>query len=385
MIRNIVFDMGNVLLDWNPRQMLMHLPVQEKSRELLLKELFGGPEWAQLDEGLTTEAELIEKVCARLPEWAHQDAQTTIDHWHEYFYPLDGTYQLVKELRAAGYQLYLLSNAGARFHQYENDVPAFHYLDGRFISADFKCVKPQPIIYEKFLNHFGLRPEECLFIDDVPANVEGGRAAKMDGIVFDGDVNHLRMQLSERGVKVRMDLMMVPVQSEAQLQELSEIADEVWHQHFASILSPEQIDYMVEKFQSYPAMQRQMAEQGYEYYFFHEPAGAGEAGGHHGNHGYIGICVQEDALFLSKLYLLQPYRGRGLSSRGLEFLISIAQNRRCRKIWLTVNRFNAHTIEVYRHWGFQVVREQCADIGNGFVMDDYVMELAVPDWKESVR
>ena len=91
----------------------------------------------------------------------------------------------------------------------------------------------------------------------------------------------------------------------------------------------------------------------------------------------MGFRVDEDALFLSKLYLLQPYRGRALSSRALDFLISVAQQEGCRKIWLTVNRYNDHTIEVYKHWGFTVAREQCADIGNGFVMDDYVMEKAI--------
>lgn len=378
MIRNIIFDMGNVLMNWSPQRMLAELPVQEKSRALLQKELFGGPEWAKLDEGTISEEEFMERVCARLPEWAIEDAHITMDHWHEYMYAYDDTFHLVKELKAAGYGLYLLSNAAARFHQYEPRVSAFHYLDGRFISADFKCVKPQPVIYEKFLSHFGLRPEECLFIDDMPANIEGGKAANIDGIVYDGDVNHLRELLAAHGVKVRTDLMFVPVHTPEQLLELSEIANEVWHQHFATILSPEQIDYMVEHFQSYAAMQRQM-EEGYEYFFFHEP----NTEGHHGNHGYFGIHVEDGALFLSKLYLLQPYRGRGLSSRALDYLISIAQNRGCNKIWLTVNRFNDHTIEVYRHWGFETVREQCADIGSGFVMDDYVMELQVPDWRRA--
>ena len=108
------------------------------------------------------------------------------------------------------------------------------------------------------------------------------------------------------------------VSSDAQLTLLSQMANEVWHQHFASILAPEQIDYMVEKFQSYPAMKHQIEEEGYEYYLFREE----DDGVYEGHHGYMGFRVQDDALFLSKLYLLQAYRGRGISSRALELLIS---------------------------------------------------------------
>lgn len=377
MIRNIVFDMGNVLMSWNPERIVTALPVQESHRALLQAQLLEGPEWIRVDEGSMSEQELMQRVCERLPKEAHADAQYVMAHWHEQMKPLDDMYQLVKELKAAGYHLYLLSNTSKRFRVYENEIPAFHLLDGRFISADFKCIKPSPMIYEKFLQHFGLRPEECLFIDDMRANIEGGKAAKMDGILYTGDVNQLRQELAEHGVTVQTQLQFVKVDSDKQLQRLSEIADEVWHQHFASILTQEQIEYMVEKFQSYPAMKRQIEEEGYEYFFFREA----DDGVHQGHHGYMGFRVQEEALFLSKLYLLQAYRGRGLSSQALAFLISIAQNRGCRKIWLTVNRFNAHTIEVYRHWGFQTVREQCADIGHGFVMDDYIMELEVPDWR----
>lgn len=380
MIRNIVFDMGNVLLTYNPQYIVSRLPVQEENRPLLVKEIFEAPEWARLDQGTIEEVELLALVQSRLPESAREDARIVMERWHEYMMPIDGTYHLVKELKAKGYHLYLLSNAGKRYHSYYQTKPAMPLLDGRLISADVHCTKPQPEIYQKFFQRFGLRPEECVFIDDMAANIEGSKAAKMDGIVFDGDVIHLRRELAQRGVAVETEFQMVPVQSEDEVRLLSQMADEVWHQHFASILSAEQIDYMVEKFQSYPAMTKQMAEDGYEYYFIHEDGGEPgrpEHAVYQGHRGYMGFHVEEDAVFLSKLYLLQPYRGRGLSSRALDFLISVAQNHGCHKIWLTVNRYNDHTIDVYKHWGFVAAREQCADIGHGFVMDDYIMELAI--------
>ena len=380
MIRNIIFDMGNVLLTYDPHYIVSQLTEKDENRQLLQKAIFEAPEWAQLDAGTIEEEKFLALVQSRLPEALHQEVRTIFEHWHEQMVPIDAAYHLVKELKAAGYHLYLLSNASLRFHQYEDHIPAFQLLDGRFISADFHCLKPQRTIYQTFCSHFGVKPEECLFIDDMPANIEGGKAAGIDGIVFDGDVNHLREALSQKSIAASTAFQMVPVQSEEDLQILSQMANEVWHQHFASILSPEQIDYMVDKFQSYPAMKKQITEDGYQYYFLHEPEGAPALPAHAayaGHRGYMGIHVEEDAVFLSKLYLLQPYRGRGLSSQALNFLISIAQNHGCRRIWLTVNRYNDHTIDVYRHWGFETVREQCADIGNGFVMDDYVMSLEV--------
>ena len=377
MIRNIVFDMGGVLMWFDPTYIASQVPVKEESKPYLDKVLFRAPEWAKLDEGTLNEEELAAIVYERLPEWVHEDVPVALAHWHEHMLPMKTTFHLVKELKKAGYHLYLLSNASRRFHTYENDVPAFHYFDGLFISADHLCLKPQPIIYEKFLKQFNLNPEECLFIDDLPANIAGGKAAKMDGIVYTGDVNQLRQELREHGINVKTEFQLVRVFDDADRLRLSRLAEEVWHQHFDSLLPPGQTDYMIEKFQSYEAMGRQMAEERYQYYLFYEPG----TEGHEGYHGYTGFRIDEDALFLSKLYVLQPYRNRRLSSQALDFLITTAQNNGCKKIWLTVNRYNDHTVEIYKHWGFQVVREQCADIGNGYVMDDFIMELPVPDWR----
>lgn len=170
------------------------------------------------------------------------------------------------------------------------------------------------------------------------------------------------MFFSGRAAKVDF----VRVETEEQLKELAAIADEVWHQHFSSILSLEQIDYMVDKFQSEPAMRVQMEQDGYEYYFI-SVNGV--------NAGYTGIRPDGDRLFLSKLYLLQRYRGNGYASRAFEFLKDICRKRGLRAVWLTVNRYNYDTIKVYKKKGFRVIDEQVTDIGNGFVMDDYFMEM----------
>lgn len=155
---------------------------------------------------------------------------------------------------------------------------------------------------------------------------------------------------------------------DSDLAAIAGLADEIWHQHFQTILSPEQIDYMVEKFQSYPALKSQVEEEGYEYY---QTLVDGTLA------GYIGIHPETDALFLSKLYLHKDYRGRHIATQTFHFLIDLCKKRGLKKIWLTCNKHNDSSLAVYHHLGFQVTDTQEADIGNGFIMDDYIMTYVI--------
>lgn len=164
------------------------------------------------------------------------------------------------------------------------------------------------------------------------------------------------------------------VESEEAIRTLAETADQVWHEYFTTILSLEQIDYMVDQFQSEHALKKQIANEGYEYYMMVSNQKV---------IGYIGIHPEE-TMFLSKLYLLKDYRGKGYASRAFRFIEKRAKELGLSKIWLTVNRYNTHTIQVYEKKGFQIVRSQVTDIGSGYVMDDYVMEKSLTNWKEMI-
>ena len=82
-------------------------------------------------------------------------------------------------------------------------------------------------------------------------------------------------------------------------------------------------------------------------------------------------------LFLSKLYLHKDFRGQHLATKAVEFLKDYCRKKGLKKIWLTCNKYNSHTLDVYHHLGFVDVRTQVADIGNGFVMVDYILELNI--------
>ena len=202
MIRNILFDMGNVLIRFDRKLFLDRLAVSEEDKQTLLREVFANVEWAQLDWGSQTEETALESMCKRLPERLHAAAEKLTLHWDEPMIPIDGMYELVEELKAKGYGIYLLSNASYRQHDYWPRISASKFFDGKLISADVHVVKPQPEIYKLCLEKFGLKAEECFFIDDVGANVQGAINCGLSGAVFFGDVSRLRKELRTVGVNV---------------------------------------------------------------------------------------------------------------------------------------------------------------------------------------
>lgn len=175
--------------------------------------------------------------------------------------------------------------------------------------------------------------------------------------------------------RMRSDRMegikLVKAETDDQLRRAADIADSIWHEYFPKILSPEQIDFMVEKFCSFEAEKENLKE-GYEYYFI-------KKGGN--DVGYTAIKPDGDRLFLSKLYLKKEERGKKYARKALEQLIDIARERSLRAIWLTVNKYNDTTIAAYKAMGFVTIGDGVTDIGNGFVMDDYFMELDLREEK----
>lgn len=151
-----------------------------------------------------------------------------------------------------------------------------------------------------------------------------------------------------------------------QAAELAALAKIIWEEHFTPIIGEKQVAYMLDKFQSEHAMRQQMDSDGYEYYFF---LWDGDKA------GYTGVRKDGDSLFLSKLYVKKEYRGRKISRAAIEFLLDYCHQENLKKIWLTCNKYNSNTLAVYKALGFTVARAQVTDIGEGYVMDDYVLEL----------
>lgn len=148
---------------------------------------------------------------------------------------------------------------------------------------------------------------------------------------------------------------------EKQIRELANFASQIWHEYWTCILSSEQIDYMVDKFQSENAIRNQIKDENYTYYFIVSDGVKA---------GYAGISDKKDYLFLSKLYISKDYRHKGLGRQAFEKIKDMGFD----KIRLTVNKYNKNTIDAYLKYGFKIVDSVVTDIGSGFVMDDYIME-----------
>ena len=200
-IRNIVFDMGQVLIWWTPALMTAHIPLGDEDRALLIREVFGNVEWVRLDRGTLTGEEAAEKICARLPERLHVHAHFLVKEWWSLeLKPVAGMAAVVRDLKEAGYGIYLLSNANIQLRENFHRIPGAEYFDGLLVSSEEKMIKPHREIYGRLFERFSLVPEECFFIDDAPANIEGALMAGMPGAVFCGDTARLRRELQEQGI-----------------------------------------------------------------------------------------------------------------------------------------------------------------------------------------
>ena len=172
-----------------------------EDRKLIRNEVFRSVEWTMLDRGVIDEEIAEQRILPRLPERLHDAARGLIEKWDDPIVPVEGMLELLQALKAKGYRLYLLSNAATRQPIYWARTEASKLMNGALISAEVKLLKPDPQIYRTFLRKFALRPEECVFIDDTPINVEGALYENMAGIVFNMDVPALAESLRTLGVE----------------------------------------------------------------------------------------------------------------------------------------------------------------------------------------
>ena len=202
-IRNIVFDMGNVMIHFSPEIFISRENITDpEDRRLIMNELFQSVEWAQMDSGILTEETAEPLIMKRIPERLQPVVHNLLYNWAIPRAEIEGMPELVAELKKAGYGIYLLSNASAAQHRYWPLVPVSTLFDGKMISCEVKVVKPMWEIYHLFTDRFALDPEECLFIDDTTNNVAAAIACGWKGIVFHGDAAELQQKLREQEIRI---------------------------------------------------------------------------------------------------------------------------------------------------------------------------------------
>lgn len=176
-----------------------------------------------------------------------------------------------------------------------------------------------------------------------------------------------------------MDVSFIPVTTVQQQERLATMADEIWHEYWPELIGMAQTDYMVQKFQSLEAIQRDMAEHGYQYWFLEDTEAGDRASGTGSVVGYTGgrIEAETNRFFISKIYLFQHARGHGYARKTVEFYDALCRKRGLRAMYLTVNKGNDLAIRAYRGTGFNIIASVENHIGEGFIMDDYIMERPV--------
>ncbi|WOC31465.1 MULTISPECIES: HAD family hydrolase [Caproicibacterium] len=202
-VKNIVFDMGRVLIDYCPEQYTAAFLGESADAgdcRQITDVLFGGETWQQLDAGQITETQALAEMLAQLPERLRKSARLLFYGWHTYLRPIPETNDLAFALHRAGYGIYVLSNTGVRLHVYSHRIPAFSILDGAVYSADVQQVKPDAAIFHTLLSRYSLQPQECFFIDDNEANVAAAEKLGLQTHLYETGFDALTQDLHHAGV-----------------------------------------------------------------------------------------------------------------------------------------------------------------------------------------
>jgi putative hydrolase of the HAD superfamily len=197
---SILFDMGNVLIDFDPRAIVSAFCDDKLTIELLTEEIFLKSEWVNLDRGSISENEAEASFCLRLPKSMHPLVHTIFLEWPKTVIVREEMIPLVKLLKSKGYQLYLASNASIRFYEYKDKIKALDEFNGVLISAEIHQIKPDSAFYLSLMSRFDLEPESCFMIDDRKENIEAAASIGIDGTVYDGSIEHLILTLIAKGI-----------------------------------------------------------------------------------------------------------------------------------------------------------------------------------------
>lgn len=194
MIKHLIFDFGAVLVDWNPYYLYDPYFGDHARAEDFLQTIHAFDWNAQVDAGRPS-AEITEETVAQFPQW-EKEIRMFYGRWIEMMGgPIPGMEALVREYKARGYGVWGLTNWSNEFFPLVRDrYPVFQVLDGYVVSGVEKIIKPDARLYRILLDRFGLKAEECVFIDDNAANVAGAEAVGIHGIVFH-DASQLRTDL----------------------------------------------------------------------------------------------------------------------------------------------------------------------------------------------
>jgi putative hydrolase of the HAD superfamily len=185
MIRNIIFDLGNVLLSWKPEEYLEKSNYSSQEIETILHDIFRSDIWMKLDNGDLTTEQAIEKISLK-STLSRDEIAGIFDKRIEILHPLTNNLKLLPLLKNRGFHLFYLSNfPNDLFEPVVERNDFFRYFDGGFISSDLGLSKPDIRIYKILLDKYSLKPEDTLFIDDLHDNIIAARQLGIRSLQLD--------------------------------------------------------------------------------------------------------------------------------------------------------------------------------------------------------
>lgn len=185
MIKNLIFDFGNVVIKFDPEYMTSCITGDLSEIAALSKIVFDPETFEKTDRGFVSLDQHKALVLEKVPKLLREKAARILDTWYLNLPVNDGMEELLNDAKNAGYGIYLLSNINRQFSENREKVSVLKNFDGIVLSGDVHFVKPESQIYEHLLNAFGLKSEECLFVDDRQVNIDGGEKVGIKGYLFD--------------------------------------------------------------------------------------------------------------------------------------------------------------------------------------------------------
>lgn len=199
MYKNIIFDYGQVIISFDPYYMTKCYVENEAACKELSDIIFDRLYWDRLDNGSITDDEVKAEIIKRVPEEYYDAAVKVYDNWYYNNPVISETAELIRELKASGARLYLLSNISIGFAENWHKIPEvseiFSLFDGLVFSGPIGMNKPNRDIFEHLLTKYNLKAEDCVFIDDSVKNINGAKAVGINTILFTGDAKKLREEL----------------------------------------------------------------------------------------------------------------------------------------------------------------------------------------------
>ena len=204
MIKNLVFDLGNVLIEWNSEKILTFFEPEKERRQLLRQVIFESGVWHQTDKGELSLKEACDEGLAQLEDSYHSAVQNIFYNWYEVVEVYSGLQEQIGLWADQGYRIYILSTTCEIFYHIEKAglLPIYPLLSGYILSSEVGVVKPEPEIYQKLLKKYGIDPTESVFIDDIQANLDTAAELGFETILAKRESdNILAMQelLQEKG------------------------------------------------------------------------------------------------------------------------------------------------------------------------------------------